>query len=380
MGILSIALLAGCARSEPPERAGQAVYVGAELLREYDPQPALVVPQHPTTRPRYPAIDIHCHWSMQQDPQALLKAMDELGLARAVNLSGGWGTDLDRMLQRFHDAAPDRLLIFCNVDFSRIDEPGFADRAVQELGRARAAGAAGLKVFKSLGLTTRDANGRVIAIDDPRLDPIWQACGELRMPVLIHSADPVAFFQPIDARNERWMQLKRHPDWSFASERFPPRQRVLEQRNRVIERHGQTVFIGAHVAENSEDLAAAGRLLERLPNLYVDISGRVGELGRQPYSARDFLIRYQDRVLFGTDRYPGRPDQPRNAIYYRFLETRDEYFKYYEHPFPPEGEWRIYGVGLPDGVLKKIYRENAERALAGGLPAAASAAAEGGSR
>jgi uncharacterized protein len=353
--------------AQPPRPAepdlGPAVYVGDDIIRRYDPTPALVTQVTPVDRPKFPATDIHAHWQLSLEPSALLAAMDDLGMERAINLSGGFDDQLDQMLDRFHGAAPGRLVIFANIDFSRIDEPGFGQAMADMLERAHARGVAGLKIFKNLGLTIRDVSGRVVPIDDPRIDPIWAKCGELGIPVLIHAADPVAFFQPIDEKNERWLQLHRYPSWSFYGPEFPAREEVLRQRDRVLEKHPGTRFIGAHMGGNSEDLAALARRLDRYPNFVVDLSGRVAELGRQPYTSRRFLIQYQDRVLFGTDRYPGRPDQPRNRIYYRFLETDDEYFKYYEHPFPPTGEWRIYGVHLPDEVLRKIYQTNADRAL-----------------
>ncbi|HEY8548473.1 MAG TPA: amidohydrolase family protein [Vicinamibacterales bacterium] len=361
VGVGAVAWAAQPAGQDPP--MGTAIFVGDTIVKPYDPTPALVTKETHVERPRYPATDIHAHWPESVEPAALLRAMDELGVERAVNLSGGFGETLDRMLARYHGAAPGRLVIFANLDFSRIDEPTFGADAVAMLERAKARGAAGLKIFKNLGLTIRDRSGRVVPIDDPRLDPIWAACGRLRLPVLIHSADPVAFFQPIDERNERWLQLKRRPEWSFHGPGFPDREEVLAQRDRVIARHPGTTFIGAHLGDNAEDLAALSRRLERLPNFVVDLSAREAELGRQPYTARRFLIRWQDRVLFGTDRYPGRRDQPRHRIYYRLLETDDEYFKYYEHPFPPTGEWRVYGLHLPDEVLEKIYRTNADRVL-----------------
>ena len=346
---------------DPP--MGQAIFVGDTVLKPYDPTPALVTRVTRVDRAKFPATDIHAHWPANLEPAALLKAMDDLGVERAVNLSGGFGAQLDRMLARYHDAAPGRLVIFGNIDFSKIDEPTFAADHVAMLERAHAKGMAGLKIFKNLGLTIKDRSGRVIAIDDPRIDPIWEACGRLKIPVLIHSADPAAFFDPIDERNERWLQLKRHPDWSFHGPGFPAREEVLQQRDRVIARHPKTTFIGAHLGDNGEDLAALARRLERYPNFVVDLSAREAELGRQPYTARKFLIRWQDRVLFGTDRYPGRVDQPRHRLYYRLLETDDEYFKYYDHPFPPTGEWRVNGLYLPDDVLRKIYQSNADRVL-----------------
>lgn len=342
---------------------GPAIFVGDTVLKPYDPTPALVTRETRVEKAKFPATDIHAHWPASVEPAALLKAMDDLGVERSVNLSGGFGAQLDRMLSRYHEAAPGRLVIFANLDLSRIDEPGFAADHVDMLERTKARGMAGLKIFKNLGLTITDRTGHVVPVDDPRLDPIWAACGRLRIPVLIHSADPVAFFGPIDERNERWLQLQRHPDWSFHGPQFPAREEVLAQRDRVIARHPQTTFIGAHLGDNAEDLAALSGRLERYSNFVVDLSAREAELGRQPYTARRFLIRWQDRVLFGTDRYPGREDQPRHRLYYRLLETDDEYFKYYDHPFPPTGEWRVHGLYLPDAVLKKIYQSNADRVL-----------------
>lgn len=342
---------------------GPAVYVGETIIKGYDPTPALVTKVTPVPRPKFPATDIHAHWSLQLDPAQLLAAMDDLGLERAVNLSGGFGDQLDRMLEKFHAAAPGRLVIFANLDTKQIDAPDFGQRMAAMIRAAHARGLGGLKIFKSLGLTIKDASGRVVPIDDARFDPIWSTCGDLGIPVLIHSADPIAFFDPIDEKNERWVQLHRHPDWSFHGPQFPSFAEVIRQHDAMIARHPKTTFISAHMGSQAEDLASLGERLARLPNLVVDISGRVAELGRQPYASRRFLLQWQDRVLFGTDRYPGRPDQPRNRIYYRFLETDDEYFKYYDHPFPPTGEWRIYGVHLPDEVLRKIYQTNADRAL-----------------
>lgn len=360
MAILTV--LAVGLRAEE-EKAGQALFIGDEVLLDYKPQSNLVVPAHPLTKPKFPVIDIHTHFDLTIEPDFLLKKMDELGVKRIVNLSGGFGEKLDQMVGKFGKASPDRLLLFCNLDYSRIDEPEFGQSMARFLAEAKAKGVRGLKIFKDLGLTIKDKSGKVVPIDDPRLDPVWTKAGELGIPVLIHVGDPIAFFKPIDRFNERWLQLRRHPDWSFYGPQFPAREELLAQQDRLLAKHPKTVFIGAHMGSSAEDLQALSRIVDQHPNFFVDISGREAELGRQPYSARRFLIKYQDRVLFGTDRYPGRPDQPRYLIYYRFLETDDEYFDYYDHPFPPTGEWRIYGVFLPDEVLKKIYFQNAERLL-----------------
>jgi len=345
------------------EFVGIKLYARGQTVADFQPRSALVTGTHLVPKARYPVIDMHCHWGQDVDPAGMIQAMNERGIKKVINLSGDWGVKLDQMLSKYHQFAPDRFLIFCSPDFGRINELDFSRNLARFIEQAHAKGAAGVKIYKSLGLTVKDSSGKLIEVDDPRLDPIWAQAGALKMPVLIHTADPVAFFEPIDRFNERWLQLNRHPTWSFYGPQYPARAALLAQRNRVIAKHPQTTFIGAHVGNSAEDLESLGQLLDKYPNFYVDISGRVAELGRQPYTARKFIIRFQDRVLFGTDRYPGRPDQPRYRIYYRFLETQDEYFDYYQHPFPPTGQWKIYGVYLPDDVLKKIYYQNAERIL-----------------
>jgi predicted TIM-barrel fold metal-dependent hydrolase len=355
-----VGLMLGCTNQD---KISQALYIKGDLVLDYQPKSNLVQKQSTLDKPKYPVIDVHTHFSSDLNPTVLIEKMDELGIKAIINLSGGYGEELDRMLEKFSRYDPRRLIIFCNLDFSEIDDSGFSEQMVAFLSAAHAKGAKGLKIFKNLGLTVKDKAGQIVAIDDVRFDPIWAKAGELGMPVLIHTADPVAFFKPADRFNERLMQLKRHPDWSFYGSAFPKRETIIAQRNRVIARHPNTIFIGAHVGNSAEDLMKLGTLLESYPNLYVDVAGRVAELGRQPYTARKFLIKYQDRVLFGTDRYPGKSIQPRYKIYYRFFQTQDEYFDYYEHPFPPTGEWKIYGIFLPDEVLEKIYFKNAQKLL-----------------
>ncbi|MDP6924818.1 MAG: amidohydrolase family protein [Candidatus Scalindua sp.] len=357
---IAVSLMLGCTKQVS---ISQALYIKGDLVLGYQPKSNLVLKQSTPGKPKYPVIDVHTHFSSDLSPIFLLEKMDELGIRAIINLSGGYGAKLDRMLEKFSGYYPDRLIIFCNLDFSKIDDSDFSEQMVTFLSAAHAKGAKGLKIFKNLGLTLKDKTGQIVAIDDARLDPVWARAGKLGMPVLIHTADPVAFFKPTDRSNERLMQLKRHPDWSFYGAEFPKRETIIAQRNRVIARHPDTIFIGAHVGNSAEDLMAIGKLLDSYPNFYVDVAARVAELGRQPYTAREFLVKYQDRILFGTDRYPGKTIQPRYKIYYRFLQTQDEYFDYYDHPFPPTGEWKIYGVFLPDEVLEKIYFKNAERLL-----------------
>jgi predicted TIM-barrel fold metal-dependent hydrolase len=338
------------------EVVGTGVYAGDTILLDYYPKSQLKTPQPTVEAAKFPAVDVHCHWSLDEDPAAMLEAMDRRNLSHAVNLSGGNTIEeIRQMRERFDD---ERFLILCNLDYSKLGDDAFYEKYLKD---AKAAGAAGLKIWKNLGLTLKDADGERVAVDDPRLDVVWRTCGELGMPVLIHVADPAAFFDPIDASNERWLQLYRHPNWSFYGPEFLSREQILEERDRMIARHPGTNFIGAHVANEAEDLASVAARMRKLPNLYADISGRVAELGRQPYTARRFFLEFPDRILFGTDRYPGRPSQPRYKPYFKFLETDAEYFDYYDHPFPPTGEWKIYGIFLPDEVLKKVYAANARK-------------------
>jgi predicted TIM-barrel fold metal-dependent hydrolase len=330
------------------------------------------------TRARYPAVDVHTHFRVRlhDSPEAIdhfVAVMDRQNIAVCVSLDARLGSNVAEHMDTLWRKYRHRFVVFVHLDWKGegreadpsswdCQRPDFGRRMAQLLREARSAGASGLKIFKGLGLEYRNPDGTLIQIDDPRWDPIWAACGELGMPVLMHTADPAAFFEKVDERNERWEELSRHPEWSFFGADFPTRQSLLEARNRVVARHPQTTFIGAHVAGNSEDLTTVAHWLDQHPNLYVELASRIGELGRQPYTARKFLIKYADRVLFGTD---GPWPEERLLLYWRFLETWDEYFPYSEKPFPPQGFWNIYGVGLPDDVLRRIYGENAARLIPG---------------
>jgi len=356
--------LAGAAKGH------EAVHAEDLLLRDYQPRSALVTAQHTVSRPRFAAIDAHNHlgpvwgggWA-DRPLSELLDAMDQAGVQAVVDLDGGWSEEiLDRHLDHFKEAAPERFFHFGGVDWSRwADERNaFADRAARRLREQVRRGAQGLKVWKGFGLQVRDPEGHLATVDDPRLDAIWETAAELGIPVLIHVADPVAFFAPLDRFNERWEELHAQPEWHFPSPPYPAFQAVVEALARLVLRHPQTSFIGAHVGCYAENLAWVGEWLDRAPNLYVDIAARIGELGRQPYAARRFFLRYADRVLFGTD---VGVDPAWYRIYYRFLETADEYFGYDPGPVPGQGRWSIYGLFLPDDVLEKVYRLNALRLL-----------------
>ncbi len=363
----------------PLESRSQESQLNPQPLRldQFRPQAKLVVSNNTPDRAKFPVVNVHTHLGLRlhQSRQQLdeyIAMMDRTGVAVCVNLDGKLG-DWDDQADFVWKKHKDRIVIFVHIDWmgdGQEDDPAswdcqrpdFARRVAKQLADARQKGASGLKFFKQFGLGYRDADGQLLRIDDRRWDPIWQACGQLGIPVIMHSADPVAFFDPIDERNERYEELSRHPDWSFYGDDFPSHTELLSSRNRVIERHPRTQFIGAHVANFPEDLATVGQWLDRYPNLNIEIASRIGELGRKPYSTREFLIKYADRVMFGTD---GPKPEPRMRLYFRFLETKDEYFPYSEQAFPPQGFWNIYGVGLPDPVLKKIYFQNACRIIPG---------------
>jgi predicted TIM-barrel fold metal-dependent hydrolase len=325
-------------------------------LRDYAPASMLKVPAHTVAVAKFPAIDFHNHIN-NASPEQLLPVMEATNLAMIVNFTGGFGETLRAQVAKF---APhrDRFLVFANIDWSQIDRPDFGRWAADALEADVKAGARGLKIFKNLGLTVKDGAGRLIAIDDPRLDPIWDRAGTLGIPVAIHTSDPDAFFLPLDRFNERYEELQAHPDWSFAAPPYPPKATLLAQRNRIIARHPKTTFVALHVANHPEDLAEVSGWLDQYPNMNVEIGARLNELGRQPYSARAFFLKYADRILFGTD---STPREPTYRTYFRFLETYDEHFDYFTSQ--TQGRWKIYGIGLPDEVLEKVYRANARRIL-----------------
>ncbi len=340
------------------------------LLTDYRPHSALVTKATPVPAPRFPVVDAHNHlaepfgggWDKRPLSQ-LLDALDAAQVRVYVDLDGGWGEDiLHRHLDIFKAAAPERFRVFAGVNWSAWPEQGnsFGEWAAARLRAQAARGAQGLKVWKGFGLQVRDHLGALVAVDDPRLDPLWATAGELHLPIVIHVADPVAFFDPLDEHNERWEELQAHPDWHFPSPPYPSFLSVVTGLANLVARHPATTFVGAHVGCYSENLPWVAQLLDRCPNFYVDIAARISELGRQPYSARRFCLAYADRILFGSDMGPGLEAYRR---YYRFLETDDEYFNYSGSEIPDQGRWHIHGLYLPDEVLKKIYSGNAGRIL-----------------
>jgi len=337
----------------------------APRITEYKPRSTLVVAQHPKPKAKYPVIDIHSH---QPNPMSaddftrVVAGMDANNLRVLVNLSGNFGDRLRSGLDAIRTSKyPDRMVLFANVDFRDIG-PGFGAKAAAQLEADVKAGARGLKIFKDLGLRIRRSDGSRLKVDDPELDPIWAMAGRLNVPVLIHTAEPQEFFEPIDYKNERWLELA-----LFGNRRYPPDQaprfeELIAERDRMFAKHPNTRFIAAHFAYHANDLARLGRLMDRLPNLHTEVGAILAELGRQPRAAHDFFVKYQDRILFGKDNY--QPDE--YPYFWRTFETADEYFDYYRdyHAF-----WKLYGLNLPDAVLKKLYYKNALK-LVPGLPTA----------
>jgi predicted TIM-barrel fold metal-dependent hydrolase len=357
-------------------------------LADFQPKSMLHVPETKVPRSRYPIIDIHTHLSIraksvngvgvgdQMDflatPDTLLPVMDRKNIRTMVNLTGGSGKGLADVIQKFQHPHAGRFLTFTEPSWERANQPGFGKFQADEIARAHDAGARGVKVLKTLGLYLREniSEGPLVKIDDTRFDPMWEICGSLGMPVAIHVSDPEAFFLPTDRYNERFEELNNHPDWSFHGRDFPSNAELLEARNRVLAKHPKTQFIVLHVGNDAENLPSVSECMDRFPNMSVELGARVGELGRQPRLSRRFFDKHQDRIIFGTDAVPNGTDTPQQIfgdelyeIYFRFLETEDEYFDYAPASIPPQGRWRIYGIGLPDGMLKKIYHENAARLL-----------------
>jgi uncharacterized protein len=335
---------------------------GAQSLtiEEYTPRSTLKVPGAEITRARFPFIDVHSHQRTRTAAQidSLVAEMDALNMAVMVDLSGGTGASLAGKVSAYGERHGNRFVVFANLNFSGIDEPGWTERAVRQFeADVRVHGARGLKIFKNLGMDLRDADGRV-RTNDPRLDPIWAKAGELGVPVLIHTAEPASFFDPHDATNERWLELKRFPGRARPPERYPSWETLMQEHWDVFRRHPGTNFISAHMSWLANDLGRLGTLLDELPNMYVELGAVIAEIGRQPRAAREFMTRYRDRVMLGKDAY--RPSE--YHTYFRVLESEDEYFDYYRdyHAF-----WKMYGAALPDDVLRAVYHENAARIIPG---------------
>ncbi len=372
----------GCGQGD--EGPTSAAPEGCLDVASYQPNSMLHVPETSVPKPKFPVIDIHSHLTFSEDePEGLdipmpageiLETMDRKGLKLMLNLTGGHGKALRQAIDTFQKPHPHRFRVCCEPHWNKAADPGYPQFQAEEVESARKAGAAGLKILKTLGLYLREniTDGPLVKVDDPRFDPMWEICGALDMPVLIHTSDPEAFFLPIDRFNERWEELHAHPNWSFHGKDFPSDRELQEARFRVLAKHPKTKFVVLHFG-NAENLRYIAENMDKFHNMYLEFGARIGELGRQPRTSRWFFEKYQDRILFGTDAVPHGDEYPQQVfndrlyeIYYRFLETEDEYFDYAPAAAPPQGRWKIYGIGLPDAILKKVYHDNAARLL--GLP------------
>jgi len=331
------------------------------LLKDFHPVSMLHGSAHDVPRAKYYVIDVHNHVNdargieEHMDPREVVGIMDGANVKTVVILTGMWGEKLQRVLDEMVKPFSGRFVVFTEMDWSKINDPDFSREMVAQLDDSVVRGARGLKILKDLGLGVRGRDGKLIAVDDPRLDPVWEECGRLGIPVAMHISDPEAFFYPVDASNERYEELMEHPDWSFYGPQFPSKESLLEARNRVFARHPNTTFVALHMANWPEKLDYVSELLDRYPNVMVEFGAREAELGRQPRRAREFFLRYQDRVMFGTD---NGMSAEMYQNHFRWLETGDEYFDYWG--YPGQGRWKIYGMELPDAVLEKVYHLNAE--------------------
>jgi predicted TIM-barrel fold metal-dependent hydrolase len=362
---LIIVLLLGVApfhlQGQTAPAAGTPQEKDTLLLRDYHPQSTLHVPVHNIQRARFPVFDVHTHVNDASPRERVpavkvVEAMDHCNVEKVVILTGGWGDALQKVLDEMVKPYPDRFLVFTQIDWSKIDAPEFSQLMVKQIDDAVARGARGLKILKDFGLIDRYRSGKLVAVDDPRLDPIWKECARLGIPVAWHIADPEAFFRPLDGSNERYEGLIADPTFRFNGPQYPSQVSLLEAQQRVFARHPNTMFIALHF-DWPENLDYVSDVLNRCPNVVVEFGARENELGRQPHRARRFFMQFQDRILFGTD---GLVTEAEYRNYFRWLETADDSFDYYGY-YPIMGRWEIYGLDLPDPILEKIYHLNADR-------------------
>ena len=329
-------------------------------FEEYNPKSTLVVPGKIIERAKFPFIDIHGHQYRMptQDLEPVIAAMDTLNMQIMVNLSGRSGEQLKQSVKNIADHYPNRFVVFANVNFDGAGAEGWIEKTVNQLKDDVKNGARGLKVYKSLGMYNKDVDGNRLAIDDERLDPIWKTCGDLGIPVLIHAADPKSFWDEFDGDNERWLELKTHPRRKREADNPAPWEQIITEQHNMFKKHPNTTFINAHMGWYANNLGKLAELLDEMPNMNVGIGAIIAELGRQPRFAKAFFIKYQDRILFGKDSW--KPEE--FPTYFRVLESEDEYFPYHKkyHAF-----WAMYGLDLPDAVLKKVYYKNALRIVPG---------------
>ena len=376
--VATIFVLLACAAltAQQPQAPGQLRPRPAEgrepefpqpTIREYKPRSTLVVPEHLVPKSKFASIDMHGHPFggfgpvKAEDYEKIVKAMDGINVQLMVNVSGATGERLTQMLDVIRRSPyPDRMVVFTNINFREPVGPGFGAKTAKQIEDDVKNGAKGLgEIMKNFGLTAKKTDGSRLHLDDPELDPIWETCARLNIPVHIHTADPPEFFQPIDFHNERWLELALYADRRYSDRsKFPSFEELMGERDRLFARHPKTKFVVAHMGWHANDLARIGGMLDRMPNLTTEVGAVLYDIGRQPRAAHDFFLKYQDRIMFGKDAF--QPDE--YPYYWRVFETNDEYFDYYRdyHAF-----WKLYGIGLPDNVLKKLYYQNAMKVIPG---------------
>lgn len=365
--VLCLTLLAAALASGQQSPIGYKPAADADskktiLLKDFHPETTLHAAAHQINRAKFPVIDVHNHTNDARgigdrvDPKEMVERMDRLNVKTVVILTGMWGEELQKLVDTMVKPYPGRFMVFTQIDWSKIDDPNFSQLMVRQVDDSVRRGARGLKILKELGLGVRDKSGKLIPVDDARLDPVWEECGRLGIPVFIHVADPEAFFHPIDAKNERYEELIEHPDWSFYGPQFPTLPELMAQRDRMFAKHPRTTFVALHFGSWPENVDFVEQTLEKFPNVMIETGAREGELGRQPRRVRRLFLKYPDRIMFGTDE--GASEEMYHN-YFRWLETEDEYFPYAQ--YPGQGRWMISGMGLPDEVLESVYHKNAER-------------------
>ena len=340
-------------------RLCQAPEQPAPSIVDYRPHSTLVTAVHMVKMARYPVIDFHGHpGNLLQSNESLAQmasSLDSINVRMMISADELSGDRLKNAVTTIRGSAQrDRVRVLAGIDFSNVG-PAWGKRAVAQLEADVANGAVGVgEIYKGFGLSTRKPDGSRLKIDDPELDAIWDACARLKLPVFIHTADPQEFFKPIDYTNERWLELSLFPNRRYPQDRFPSFEQLMTERDNLFRRHPKTTFVAAHMGWHANDLPRLARMLDEMPNLYTEVGAVLYDIGRQPRGAHDFFVKYQDRILFGKDSF-----QPEEYPYYwRVFETRDDYFDYYRgyHAF-----WKLYGIDLPDAVLKKVYFQNALR-------------------
>lgn len=338
------------------------------LLSEYRPFSELIVKETEYNKPCHPVIDFHTHFGPVYRGQRyektytaknIISILKSYGVEKVIDLEI-FPEEVEHVC-RIWEGQEEFCTIFAPINFDYINEPNFETYVHKTIQRYKKLGIKGLKVWKNLGLEYKDKNGKLLRADDKRLQVIWQEAEENHFPVVVHLADPPAFFKPIDNNNERVEELIEHPEWCFYGKGLPSFEELLEQQDKLIGNNPNTTFVVAHCGSHAENLNFVSEQLNKHPNMYIDISARISELGRQPYTAKKFFTKHQDRILFGTDYYPTK--DLLYPIYYRFLESMDEYFNYDYNIIPAKGRWKIYGIGLEPDILRKIYHDNAEYLL-----------------